>query len=89
MANYRVHGQNLSIKNNDKHIEEFEEWIKENKNNFNLNKLENYLNYLKTLRIIKNEKIIVAFLSIFKINSFFFKIKLLFILILKPFLKLD
>tara|TARA_B100000029_G_scaffold509958_1_gene600335 strand:- start:14970 stop:15872 length:903 start_codon:yes stop_codon:yes gene_type:complete len=47
IAYYRLHGRNLTTINKEKEVEEFELWLKENKNNLKNFQIENFKNKIK------------------------------------------
>lgn len=65
VATYRVHGENLSLKNDDKEVWELKYWLKNNQSNLNKNQEKQILT-----RILNRE-----FISTKMNNSFFYTFK--------------
>jgi len=86
LAIYRIHGQNLSLKNLNEEIQELEEWVKtqtslDKQNETNLNKINNLILYKKIFVNISEKKRFLALKKIFKYPNIYLKLKLLILLI--------
>ena len=86
LAFYRVHGENYSLKNLNKEIQELEYWIKnqvssDKQNVSNFNKINNLILYKKIFVNISNNQRFLAVKKIFKYPNNYLKLKLLILLI--------
>ena len=88
LAFYRVHGENLSLKNLNEEIQELERWTKNQissgkQNVYNLNKINNLILYKKIFVNISENQRFLALKKIFRYPNNYLKLKLL-ILLLSP-----